>query len=64
MQSSKLKAQLTAAANAVVQQLLESVCAAARESNLRVAEEYAVRLAVKSVSTVDMLLAWHNFTWA
>lgn len=39
----KLKGQITTAADAVVQQLLDVVCAATRESNLRVAEEYTVR---------------------
>lgn len=43
VQCRKLKEQLTAAADAVVQQLLEVVTSAARDSNLRIAEEYTVR---------------------
>jgi hypothetical protein len=42
VQCRKLKEQLTTSSEAVVHQLLDIVSTAARDSNLRVAEDYAV----------------------
>lgn len=42
VQCRKLKEQLIAASESAVHQLLDIVCSTARDSNLRVADEYAV----------------------